>query len=119
MARSSISVLSFSCLLVFACSSTPVRYVSPYPLAWVKEQIAAYEMPANQKPSHVTRSVIFAGKRGYLIPSPCCDRFDFLYDSKGAILCAPSGGFGGRGDGSCPGVLADTAARAQGVEAGP
>lgn len=99
--------LSVGWLVLEGCSAQPARYVSPYPVAWIKQQIAAYEMPTDQTPSRVTRSVIYAGKRAYLIPSPCCDRFDYLYDSSGAILCAPSGGFAGRGDGSCPDVLVE------------
>ena len=111
MLRVCRALLSLGWLLLSGCSSDPVvRYVSPYSTAWVREQIAAYEMPTTQNSSRVTRRVTSEGKRAYLIPSPCCDRFDYLYDSKGAILCAPSGGFAGRGDGSCPEVLGTTSA---------
>ena len=97
-------VLSLSVLLLGCSSGGSVRYVSPYPARWVKQQINAYETRAQESTS-VTRKVIYGGKPAYLIPSPCCDKFDYLYDSKGVILCAPSGGFAGDGDGSCPEVL--------------
>ena len=39
---------------------------------------------------------------GYLIIADCCDQFNILLDSKGAYMCAPSGGFTGGGDDQCP-----------------
>jgi len=95
-----------SAVLLFGCSSAnQVRYVRPYPASWIKEQIEAYERPASDVATRVMRKVTYAGQPAYLIPSPCCDKYDFLYDAKGTILCAPSGGFAGGGDGSCPEVL--------------
>ena len=96
-----------SILLLIGCSSSnTVRvgsnvYVAPYSARWVRQQINLYEAPTQEATSRVTRKGIYAGKPAYLIPSPCCDKFDYLYDSRGVILCAPSGGFTGRGDGSC------------------
>ena len=98
-------------VLLLGCSSNTVRYVSPYSTNWVKQQIRAYEMPTNEAVSTVTRKVIVAGGPAYLIPSPCCDKYDYFYDSRGVILCAPSGGFTGRGDGSCPEILGTASAK--------
>ena len=100
-------VLSFGC----SSSSNVLRYVSPYSANWVKQQIDAYEMPTKEVGSQVTRKVVYSGKPAYLIPSLCCDKFNYLYDSKGVILCAPSGGFAGSGDGSCPEVLRTASAK--------
>ena len=90
---------------LLGCSSSNTRYVSPYSTKWVKQQIRAFEMPSSEAPSQVTGKVIYAGEPFYSIPSPCCDKYNYLYDSRGVILCAPSGGFTGRGDGSCPDVI--------------
>jgi hypothetical protein len=38
----------------------------------------------------------------YLFMAPCCDNFDILYDKNCKEICAPTGGFSGRGDGRCP-----------------
>lgn len=38
----------------------------------------------------------------YLVTAPCCDRFNPLYDREGRRICAPTGGFSGAGDGTCP-----------------
>ena len=91
--------------LLLGCSSSNVRYVSPYSAKWVKQQIRLYEMPTSDATGQVTRKVLFEDGPAYLIPSPCCDKFDYFYDSRGVIVCAPSGGFTGRGDGSCDAIL--------------
>lgn len=38
----------------------------------------------------------------YLFSPDCCDRFEELYDSNCNLICRPSGGFTGKGDGTCP-----------------
>jgi hypothetical protein len=44
---------------------------------------------------------LYQGKKVYLFSAPCCDQFNMLYDENCNVLCAPSGGFTGRGDGKC------------------
>lgn len=38
----------------------------------------------------------------YYMASPCCDKFNVVYDSACNILGHPDGGFTGRGDGKMP-----------------
>lgn len=38
----------------------------------------------------------------------CCDQFNYLYDANCDVVCAPSGGFTGKGDGKCPDFGPDT-----------
>src|SRR4051794_17939573 len=38
----------------------------------------------------------------YAISADCCDRFSTVVDASCNYVCAPSGGFTGRGDGKCP-----------------
>ncbi len=45
---------------------------------------------------------LFKGKKAYLAKAQCCDFFDLLYDENCKEICAPTGGFTGRGDGKCP-----------------
>lgn len=45
---------------------------------------------------------IYKGKKVYLTKSQCCDNYDLLYDENCKEICAPTGGFSGRGDGKCP-----------------
>ena len=43
----------------------------------------------------------FQGKKVYLISSNCCDQYNSLVDSDCQVICAPSGGITGKGDGKC------------------
>ena len=113
MSRSTkLCVALGSIALLLGCSSSNARYVSPYSAKWVKQQIRLYEMPTSDAIGSVTRKVLYAhGAAAYFIASPCCDKYDYFYDSRGVILCAPSGGFTGRGDGSCPEILGTASAK--------
>ncbi|MCW3107763.1 MAG: hypothetical protein JWQ09_2269 [Segetibacter sp.] len=42
------------------------------------------------------------GKKVYAISANCCDQFTTVVDANCNYICAPSGGFTGRGDGKCP-----------------
>ena len=42
------------------------------------------------------------GKTYYYITSDCCDQYNYLYNDNCEIVCAPDGGFTGKGDGNCP-----------------
>ncbi|CAF1450347.1 unnamed protein product [Rotaria sp. Silwood1] len=44
---------------------------------------------------------LYNDKTMYLLSSDCCDQFNNLYDESCNYICAPSGGFTGRGDGQC------------------
>ena len=44
----------------------------------------------------------YKGKRVFLFSAPCCDQYEELFDENCTYLCAPSGGFTGRGDSKCP-----------------
>lgn len=54
------------------------------------------------------------GKVYYQALAPCCDQFNPLYDERGHFVCAPSGGYTGRGDGQCP-DLREALGKADGV----
>jgi hypothetical protein len=48
---------------------------------------------------------LIAGRVYYYAVSGCCDQLNPLYDAEGEYVCAPDGGFTGRGDGRCPADL--------------
>jgi hypothetical protein len=48
------------------------------------------------------------GKIFYYFNAACCDQFSTLYNASCDIICAPDGGFTGRGDGKCPEFPKDT-----------
>jgi hypothetical protein len=43
----------------------------------------------------------YKGKTVYLLSANCCDQYITLIDSSCSYICAPSGGFSGRGDERC------------------
>jgi len=45
---------------------------------------------------------MYKNKQVFLFSSNCCDQYNMLYDNQCNLICAPSGGFAGRGDGKCP-----------------
>jgi hypothetical protein len=53
---------------------------------------------------------IIEGRTYYYVRSPCCDLVNRLYDEQGRYVCAPDGGFAGRGDGKCQGIRLDPSA---------
>lgn len=44
----------------------------------------------------------YNGQLVYLYFTECCDRYNVLYDSSCQMICLPTGGLSGGGDGSCP-----------------
>lgn len=56
--------------------------------------------PVWNPPASISK-YIYHGKTTYLFSSNCCDQFNSLYDESCNHICAPSGGFTGRGDGKC------------------
>jgi hypothetical protein len=43
----------------------------------------------------------------YLTIPDCCDQYVSVYSSQCVMICAPSGGITGRGDGKCPDFYKD------------
>ncbi len=37
----------------------------------------------------------------YWVQAGCCDQLDPLVDARGVLVCYPTGGYTGRGDGKC------------------
>lgn len=59
---------------------------------------------AKQEPPMLPLEVneyVYNGKRTYLFTADCCDHYNVLYDENCKMICAPSGGFTGKGDGKC------------------
>lgn len=44
----------------------------------------------------------YNGQTVWMLPAPCCDQFNTVYDTSCKVVCAPSGGITGKGDGKCP-----------------
>lgn len=95
-----------------ACAGTPDATADTAPATaidtrpdrpdWLDRKIQAFRaMPPREAPIKIWQFP-HGGKPAYLFISPCCDQFNPLFDAVGALLCHPSGGIAGRGDGKCP-----------------
>jgi hypothetical protein len=68
---------------------------------WLRIRLADYDaVPAPAAPRAVYE-VPWRGGVAYYVQAGCCDQLDPLVDANGVILCHPTGGFTGRGDGKC------------------
>lgn len=69
--------------------------------ACIKQKIDSIkQQPAWNPPARV-EEYEYEGRKVYLLSANCCDRFTTAFDGTCNYICAPSGGFTGRGDGKC------------------
>ena len=72
---------------------------------WLAQLIVEFEHAPN--PPSVVARYEYRDQLVYYVAPRCCDIYSTLYDAAGTILCAPDGGFTGRGDGRCPDFFAE------------
>ncbi|MEO9210582.1 MAG: hypothetical protein ABI208_05760 [Ginsengibacter sp.] len=73
----------------------------------LKEKVVKMaEDPSEGTPLYITRYE-FQGKMVYYMASPCCDKYNVVYDRDCKILGYPDGGLTGKGDGSLPNFRQD------------
>ncbi|MEZ4793754.1 MAG: hypothetical protein R2783_09910 [Gelidibacter sp.] len=68
----------------------------------IKESIEALKNQPIQNPPAEVWLWESNGKTYYYFNAACCDQFSILYNDKCELICAPDGGFTGKGDGKCP-----------------
>ncbi len=98
-------LLATSLLSAFQCEGDEPQAC---PVDFVETSIAKLQAQPKQNPAAEIVGYTYRGATVYYISSPCCDRYNNLYDACGGLLCAPDGGLDGKGDGRC----ADFAAQA-------
>ena len=92
-----ISILLFFLLQSQSCKKTTAVRIP----ACIQDKIEAIlQQPKFNPPATVYR-YMYEDKYVYLFSSNCCDQYNYLYDKDCNIICAPSGGITGRGDGRC------------------
>lgn len=69
--------------------------------AWIDELISRYKAADVANPPASIIRYTYKEAPVYYVPPRCCDIPSRLHDVDGNILCAPDGGFTGRGDGRC------------------
>lgn len=69
--------------------------------ACVQQKIAQIKAQPKWNPPAEVNEYEYGGKRVFLFTADCCDRYIELYDASCEYLCAPSGGYTGKGDNKC------------------
>jgi hypothetical protein len=68
----------------------------------ITEKIERIKAQPKWNPPAEVNEYLYNDRHVYLFSSPCCDQYNLLYDENCTAICAPSGGFTGKGDGKCP-----------------
>ena len=69
--------------------------------ACVQKKIDSIKAEPKWNPPAEVDEYAYKGQRVFLFTANCCDQFYMLYDGSCNYVCAPSGGFTGKGDGKC------------------
>ena len=69
--------------------------------ACIESKIEAIQQQPKFSPPATVYRYQYKDQYVYLFSSNCCDQYNYLYDKDCNVICAPSGGFTGRGDGRC------------------
>ena len=67
----------------------------------IVDKIEAVQQQPKYNPQATVYRYLYAGTYVYLFSSNCCDQYNYVYDRDCNIVCAPSGGITGKGDGRC------------------
>ncbi len=69
--------------------------------ACVNQQIEAIKRQPQWNPPAQVDEYSYNNKTVYLFSADCCDQYNAVYDEGCKVVCAPSGGLTGKGDGRC------------------
>jgi hypothetical protein len=69
--------------------------------ACIQQKIDQIKKEPKWNPPAEVNEYTYNGKKVYLFSSPCCDQYNNLYDSDCNLICAPTGGYTGKGDQKC------------------
>ncbi|MFL6698895.1 MAG: DUF6970 domain-containing protein [Vitreoscilla sp.] len=87
-------------------SSSPSTRVEVAGLpVWLRIRLADYDAQPGPAAPRAVFQVAHGGGVAYYTLAGCCDQLDPLVDANGVLLCYPTGGYTGHGDGKCPGAL--------------
>ncbi|MFD2570999.1 DUF6970 domain-containing protein [Spirosoma soli] len=94
----SIRCLAFICLLGFGCDNDPIPRETP---DCIRDRINQIKSQDKWNPPAKVFRYSYKGQPVYYIPSRCCDIPGIVLDAQCNVVCAPDGGLGGSGDGTC------------------
>ena len=68
---------------------------------WLRIRLADYDAQPGPAAPRAVYELPYRGGVAYYVQAGGCDQLDPLIDARGVIVCYPTGGFTGRGDGKC------------------
>ena len=68
---------------------------------WLRIRLADYDAQSGRGAPRAVFQVPYGDGIAYYVQAGCCDQLDPLIDTRGVIVCYPTGGYTGRGDGKC------------------
>src|SRR5215831_10419738 len=90
------------CLLLLALQSQTCKKQSSTKIPpCIQDKIEAIQQQSKFNPPATVYRYLFQDKYVYLFSSNCCDQYNYVYDKDCKVICAPSGGIAGQGDGRC------------------
>ena len=78
---------------------------------WLRIRLADYDAQSGAAAPRAVYQVAYGDGVAYYTLAGCCDQLDPLVDANGVLLCYPTGGYTGHGDGKCPRALPPPAQR--------
>lgn len=89
--------LFISTIIISSCARKAIPSIPDC----IRKKIEAIKAEPKWNPPAEINEYEYKGKRVFLITAPCCDRYTELVDENCNYLCAPSGGYTGKGDEKC------------------
>jgi len=72
---------------------------------WLRIRLADYDAQSGPAAPRAVFEVAYGDGIAYYTLAGCCDQLDPLVNANGVLVCYPTGGYTGHGDGKCPGAL--------------
>ena len=72
---------------------------------WLRIRLADYDAQPGPSAPRAVWQVAYGDGVAYYTQAGCCDQLDPLVDASGVLVCYPTGGYTGHGDGKCDGAL--------------
>ncbi|MBL4658687.1 MAG: hypothetical protein JKX73_11845 [Flavobacteriales bacterium] len=92
------AIIGFFIISSLAPTCTRVKKSPKLCVESLKEQLLA---TPPQLPALSIWEYKYKGNTVYLVPAPCCDQFNPVYNLECEVICHPDGGITGKGDGKC------------------
>jgi len=83
--------------------STGLGYKTPI---CIRQKIDSIQQTPVWNPPAEIHEYEYNGQKVFVMSAPCCDFFNTAVDENCNYLCAPSGGYTGKGDGKCADFIA-------------